>query len=322
MKAIRVHQQGGLDALKYEEIPLPEPKAGEARVKLAAIGVNFIDVYHRDGRYKPPLPITLGQEGAGVVDAVGAGVTEVKVGDRVAYTSVQGSYAEYAIVPAGRLVSVPQEITFEAAAAVLLQGMTAHYLTKSTYALKAGETALIHAAAGGLGLLLVQMAKMIGARVIGTTSTEGKARLAKEAGADEMILYTTQDFEVEVKRLTNNKGVDVIYDSVGKTTFEKGLNCLRPRGYMVLCGQSSGPAPAIDPQTLNPKGSLFLTRPTLGHYIATRDELLGRANAIFAWMQSNKLNVLIDKSFPLAQAGQAQAYLESRASKGKVILIP
>lgn len=322
MKAIRIHQQGGLDVLKYEDVPMPEPKAGEARVKLEASGVNFIDIYYRDGRYKGPLPATLGQEGAGVVDAVGEGVKEVKVGDRVAYTSVQGSYAEYAIIPAWRLVPIPQGVSSQTAAAAILQGMTAHYLTHSTYPLKAGETALVHAAAGGLGLLVVQIAKMIGARVIGTTSTEEKARIAKEAGADEMILYTTQDFEAEVKRLTNNKGVDVIYDSVGKTTFEKGLNCLRPRGYMVLCGQSSGPAPAIDPQTLNPKGSLFLTRPTLGHYISTRDELLGRANAVFAWMQSNKLRVLIDKSFPLAQAGQAQAYLESRASKGKVILIP
>jgi NADPH2:quinone reductase len=204
----------------------------------------------------------------------------------------------------------------------MLQGMTAHYLTYSTFPLKAGDTALVHAAAGGLGLLVVQIAKMIGARVIGTTSTEAKARIAKEAGADEMILYTTQDFEAEVKRLTNNRGVDVIYDSVGKTTFDKGLNCLRPRGYMVLCGQSSGAVPPMDPQVLNAKGSLFLTRPTLGHYIATREELLGRANAIFSWMQSNQLKILIDKSFPLAQAGQAQAYLESRASKGKVILIP
>jgi len=322
MKAIRVHQQGGLDALKYEDIPVPQPGKGEARVKIYASGVNFIDVYHRDGRYKPPLPVTLGQEGAGVVDAVGEGVTDVKVGDRVAYTSAQGSYAEFAIVPAWRLVPVPQGVAFEFAAAVMLQGMTAHYLTHSTYPLKSGETALVHAAAGGLGLLLVQIAKMIGARVIGTTSTDAKARIAKEAGADEMILYTTQDFEAEVKRLTNNKGVDVIYDSVGKTTFEKGLNCLRPRGYMVLCGQSSGPAPAIDPQTLNPKGSLFITRPTLVHYTANRAELLERASAVLGWVQSGKLKVLIDKTFPLAQAGEAHQYLESRASKGKLVLIP
>lgn len=322
MKAIRVHQQGGLDALKHEDIPMPQPGKGEVRVKIEASGVNFIDVYHRDGRYKPPLPVTLGQEGAGVVDAVGEGVTEVKVGDRVAYTTAQGSYADYAIVPAWRLVSVPKGVSSEFAAAVMLQGLTAHYLTHSTYPIKAGETALIHAAAGGLGLLLVQICKMIGARVIGTTSTEAKAKLAQEAGADEMILYTTQDFEVEVKRLTSNKGVDVIYDSVGKTTFEKGLNCLRPRGYMVLCGQSSGPAPTIDPQALNPKGSLFLTRPTLAHYTANRTELLERANAVLGWVQAGKLKVLIDKSFPLAQAGEAQAYLESRASKGKLILIP
>jgi NADPH2:quinone reductase len=257
MKAIRVHQFGGLEALQYEDIPAPQPEKGQARVKLEASGVNFIDVYHRDGRYKPPLPVTLGQEGAGVVDAVGADVKEVKAGDRVAYTSAQGSYAEYAIVPSWRLVRVPQGVNPETAAAVLLQGLTAHYLTHSTFPLKAGDTALIHAAAGGLGLLLVQIAKMLGARVIGTTSTEEKAKIAKEAGADEMILYTTQDFEAEVKRLTGNKGVDVVYDSVGKTTFDKGLNCLLPRGYMVLCGQSSGIVPPFDPQMLNSKGSLF-----------------------------------------------------------------
>jgi NADPH:quinone reductase len=322
MKAIRVYEQGGIDKLRYEDIPLPEPKPGEARVRLEASGLNYIDVYQRDGRYKPALPTILGQEGAGVVDALGAGVTDVKVGDRVAYTSILGSYAEYAVVPAARLVPVPDRVSSQVAAAAILQGMTAHYLAYSTYPLKAGETTLVHAAAGGLGLLLVQIAKMIGARVIGTTSTEAKARLAKEAGADEVILYTTQDFEVEVKRLTNDRGVDVVYDSVGKTTFEKGLNCLRPRGYMVLCGQSSGPAPSFDPQTLNPKGSLFVTRPTLAHYIASREELLDRAGAVFGWIESQKVNILIDKSFPLAQAGEAQAYLESRASKGKVILIP
>jgi NADPH2:quinone reductase len=322
MKAIRVYEQGGIDKLRYEDIPLPEPQAGEARVKLEASGLNYIDVYQRDGRYKPALPTTIGQEGAGVVDAVGEGVTEVKAGDRVAYTSVLGSYAEYSIVPSARLVPVPNGVTSQQAAAAMLQGMTAHYLTYSTFPLKAGDTVLVHAAAGGLGLLLVQVAKMIGARVIGTTSTDEKVRIATEAGADEMILYTTQDFETEVKRLTNNRGVDVIYDSVGKTTFENGLNCLRPRGYMVLCGQSSGPAPAFDPQVLNPKGSLFVTRPTLIHYIATRAELLERAGAVFGWIQSNKVKILIDKTFPLAQAGAAQAYLESRASKGKVILIP
>ncbi len=321
MKAIRVHQHGGLDVLKYEDLPVPQPEKGQARVKLEASGVNFIDVYHRDGRYKPPLPVTLGQEGAGVVDAVGPDVTEVKVGDRVAYTSAQGSYAEYAVVPSWRLVPVPPSINSESAAAVLLQGLTAHYLTHSTFPLKSGDTALIHAAAGGLGLLLVQIAKMIGVRVIGTTSTEEKAKIAKQAGADEMILYTTQDFEAEVKRLTGNKGVDVVYDSVGKTTFDKGLNCLLPRGYMVLCGQSSGVVPPFDPQTLNAKGSLFLTRPTLVHYTSNRAELVERADAIFSWMQAGKLKVRIDKTFPLAKAGEAHAYLESRASKGKVILI-
>ncbi len=321
MKAIRVHQFGGIEALEYEDIPAPQPAKGQARVKLEASGVNFIDVYHRDGRYNPPLPITLGQEGAGVVDAVGPEVTEVKVGDRVAYTSAQGSYAEYAIVPSWRLVSVPKSISPETAAAVLLQGLTAHYLTHSTFPLKAGDTALIHAAAGGLGLLLVQIAKMLGARVIGTTSTEEKALVSKEAGADEMILYTTQDFEAEVKRLTGNKGVDVVYDSVGKTTFDKGLNCLLPRGYMVLCGQSSGVVPPFDPQTLNAKGSLFLTRPTLVHYTSNREELVERAHAVFSWVKEGKLKVRIDKTFPLANAGEAHSYLESRASKGKVILI-
>ncbi len=321
MKAIRIHQHGGLDVLQYEDIPVPQPEKGQARVKLEASGVNFIDVYHRDGRYKPPLPVTLGQEGAGVVDAVGPEVSEVKVGDRVAYTLAQGSYAEFAIVPAWRLVTVPKEINSQSAAAVLLQGLTAHYLTHSTYPLKKGDTALIHAAAGGLGLLLVQMAKMLGARVIGTTSTEEKAKIAKEAGADEIVLYTTQDFEAEVKRLTDGKGVNVIYDSVGKTTFDKGLNCLRQRGYMVLCGQSSGIVPPFDPQTLNAKGSLFLTRPTLVHYTANRPELAERADAIFSWMQAGKLKVRIDKTFPLAQAGEAHRYLESRASKGKVILM-
>jgi NADPH2:quinone reductase len=322
MKAIRVHQFGGPEVLTYEDVPTPAPGAGEARVKLEAIGVNFIDTYQRTGAYKAALPFILGQEGAGIVDAVGPGVTEVKVGDRVAYASIMGAYAEYAIVPAARLVPVSDGVSSEQAAAVLLQGMTAHYLTHSTYPLKAGETALVHAAAGGLGLLTVQMAKMLGARVIGTTSTEEKARLAREAGADDIILYTQQDFEAETKRLTGGKGVDVVYDSVGKTTFDKSLNCLHPLGYMVLCGQSSGAVPPMDPQILNQKGSLFLTRPTLAHYIPTREKLLSRANDVLQWVRQGKLKVRIDKTFPLAEAGKAQEYLASRQSKGKVLLVP
>ncbi len=322
MKAIRIHQFGGLDALKYEDIPAPTPGSGEARLKIEAIGVNFIDVYQRVGLYKPALPFTLGQEAAGVVDAVGAGVTDVKVGDRVAYTTTMGSYAEYAVVPAWRLVPVPAGVSARDAAAVLLQGLTAHYLAYSTYPLQRGETALVHAAAGGLGALLVQIAKNIGARVIGTVSTEEKARLARAAGADEVILYEQTDFEAEVKRLTNGKGVDVVYDSVGKTTFDKSLNCLRRRGYMVLCGQSSGAVPPFDPQVLNAKGSLFLTRPTLAHYTADRAELSQRANDLFQWMRASKLKVRIDSTFPLAQTADAHRHLESRQAMGKVLLIP
>ncbi len=322
MKALRVHAFGGPEVLKLDEINVPEPGAGEARVKIQASGINFIDIYHRTGAYKGALPLTLGQEGAGVVDAVGAGVTDVKMGDRVVYCSVQGSYAEYAIVPAARLVKIPDGISTEQAAAVFLQGLTAHYLTHSTFPLKPGDSALVHAAAGGLGLLTVQIAKLLGARVIGTTSTEEKAALAKQAGADAMILYTQQDFQAETKKLTNGRGVDVVYDSVGKTTFDKSLNCLRPRGYMVLCGQSSGAVPPLDPQVLNQRGSLFLTRPTLAHYIATREELLGRADDIFQWMKAGKLNVRIDRTWPLAQAGEAQQYLADRKSKGKLLLKP
>ena len=322
MKAIRIHQFGGLDALKYEDVARPEPGNGEARLKIEAIGVNFIDIYQRIGLYKPALPITLGQEAAGVVDGVGPGVTEVKVGDRVAYTSALGSYAESAVVPAWRLVPVPQGVSARDAAAVLLQGLTAHYLAYSTYPLKRGETALIHAAAGGLGALLVQIAKNIGARVIGTVSTEDKARVAREAGADEVILYEQVDFEAEVKRLTNGKGVDVVYDSVGETTFDKSLNCLRRRGYMVLCGQSSGAVPPFDPQMLNAKGSLFLTRPTLAHYTADRAELSQRANDLFQWMRAGRLKVRIDSTFPLAQTADAHRHLESRKATGKVLLIP
>jgi len=322
MKAVRVHEYGGLEALKYEDVPTPEPGKGQVRVKIETSGVNFIDIYHRIGRYQGSLPFMLGQEGGGVVDTVGSNVTEVSPGDRVAYASVQGSYAEYAIVPAWYLVPVPNEVDMQHATAVMEQGLTAHYLTHSTYPIKQGETALVHAASGGVGHLLVQIAKLRGARVIGTVSTEEKAELAREAGADEVINYTKKDFETEVKRLTDNKGVDVVYDSVGKDTFEKGLNILRRRGYMVLFGQSSGPAPQIDPQILNPKGSLFLTRPTLGHYTADREELMGRANDLFNWMATGSLNVRVDKTFPLAEAAEAHRYLEGRQSKGKILLIP
>lgn len=322
MKVVRVHQYGGLEALKVEVVPIPEPKEGETRVKIEAIGVNFIDIYHRIGRYQGSLPLTLGQEAAGTVDAVGPNVTDVKPGDRVAYASVQGAYAEYAIVPAWRLVPIPTGIDTQQAAAVILQGMTAHYLTCSTYPLKAEETALVHAAGGGTGQLLVQIAKRQGARVIGTVSTEEKATLAREAGVDEIIFYTQADFEAEVKRLTNNVGVDVVYDSVGKDTFDKSLNCLRRRGYMVLFGQSSGSVPPVDPQTLNTKGSLYLTRPFLGHYTADRAELMWRVNDLFTWIVSGELKVRIDKTFSLAEVAEAHQYLESRQSKGKILLIP
>lgn len=322
MKAVRVHQTGGPEALVYEDIPTPTPAAGEALVKIEATGVNFIDVYQRMGNYPLPTPFTIGQEAAGVVAAVGNGVEGLKVGDRVAYCSVNGTYAEYAVAPAARLVPLPDGISTRDAAAVMLQGMTAHYLLYSTYPVKAGDTLLIHAAAGGVGLLVVQMAHRLGARVIGTVSTEAKAELAREAGADEVILYTEQDFEAEVKRLTGGAGLDVVYDSVGRTTFDQSLNCLHPRGYMVLFGQSSGPVPPVNPQILNQKGSLFLTRPTLGHYTRTREELLQRAGDVLGMVASGELNVRIDQEFPLAEAAAAQTKLESRGTSGKVLLIP
>lgn len=322
MKAVRVHQYGGLEALTYEDITEPEPGEGEARVKIEAIGVNFIDIYHRIGRYQGSLPLTLGQEAAGTVDAVGPGVTDVKPGDRVAFASVQGTYAEFVIAPAWRLVRIPEGVDSKTAAAVLLQGMTAHYLTHSTYPLKAGETALVHAAGGGTGQLLVQIAKRRGARVIGTVSTDEKAALAREAGADEVISYTQVEFDTEVKRLTNNIGVDVVYDSVGKDTFDKSLNCIRRRGYMVLYGAASGAVPPLDPQTLNAKGSLFLTRPFLAHYTADRAEILSRVNDLFQWIAAGELKVRIDKTFSLAEAAEAHRYLEGRQSKGKILLLP
>jgi NADPH2:quinone reductase len=322
MKAVRIEKFGGLEALQVTDIPVPEPGEGEARVKIEVIGVNFLDIYQRIGRYQGSLPFTLGQEAAGVVDTVGPNVTEVKLGDHVAYAMVPGSYAEYAIVPAWKLVSIPAGVDTSQAVAAMVQGLTAHYLTRSTYPLKEGETALVHAAGGGTGGLLVQVAKRCGARVIGTASTEEKATLGREAGADEVILYTQTDFEAEVKRLTNNKGVDVVYDSVGKDTFDKGLNCLKRRGYMVLYGASSGAVPPLDPQVLNTKGSIFLTRPYLGHYVADRAELLERATDVFHWIATGELKVRIDKTFPLVEVAAAHRYLEDRQSKGKVLLVP
>lgn len=322
MKAIRVHQNGGPEALSYEDVPLPEPGPGEVRVKIEAAGLNFIDVYKRKGLYKGSLPMTPGEEAAGVVDSVGSDVTDIQVGQRMAYAQSMGSYAEYAVVPARVLVPVPDAVPLQDAAAVMLQGMTAHYLCYSTYPLRAGDTALVHAAAGGVGLLLVQIAKGLGARVIGTVSTEEKAQLAREAGADEIILYTQVDFETEARRLTEGRGVEVVYDSVGKDTFERSLNCLRPRGFMVLYGQSSGPVPPFDPQILNARGSLYLTRPSLGHYVATRTELLQRAGDLFQSMLDGNLQVRVDTAFPLADAAEAHRYIEGRQTKGKVLLIP
>jgi NADPH:quinone reductase len=320
MYAIRVHQFGGPDVLVCEQVEVPEPGAGEARVRIEFAGVNFIDTYQRSGQYSMPLPFTPGVEAAGVVDAVGANVDGLRPGDRMVYALQPGSYAEYAVLPAWKLVRIPDGITTEQAAAVMLQGLTAHYLCASTYPLQAGETALVHAAAGGVGQLLVQLARQRGARVIATVSTEEKGQLAREAGADEVILYTQSDFEQETKRLTGGQGVAVVYDGVGKTTFDQGLNCLQPRGYMVLYGQASGAVPPLDPQLLNSKGSLFLTRPSLGHYMANRDELLERANELFSSMLNGKLRVRIDETFPLAQAAVAHRYLEARQTKGKVLL--
>src|SRR6184192_1439255 len=289
MKAIHVHAPGGPEALRYEDVAQPSPGAGQVLVKVEAAGVNYIDVYQRNGLYKVATPFTLGQEAAGVASAVGAGVTDPKPGDRVAFASILGAYAEYAVVPADRVVVVPEGVTTRQAAAVMVQGMTAHYLACTTYPLKTGDTCLVHAAAGGVGLLLCQIARTRGARVIGTVSTDEKAKLAREAGADQVILYTKQDFVAEVKRRTGGKGLQVVYDAVGKDTFDKGFNCLAPRGMMVLYGQSSGPIGAFDPQVLNQKGSLFLTRPSLGHYTATREELQQRAGEVLGWIRDGKL---------------------------------
>jgi NADPH:quinone reductase len=322
MKAIQVKQTGGPEVLQLVDLPVPQPKPNEAVVKIAASGVNFIDIYQREGRYKVPLPFVLGQEGAGVVTAVGPQVKSVKPGDRVAWTSVLGSYAEYASVPGERLVQVPQGVSDQQAAAVMLQGMTAHYLSHDTFPLKRGQTALVHAAAGGVGLLLVQMAHNIGARVIATVSTDEKARLARQAGADEVILYTQADFEAETKRLTGGNGVDVVYDGVGKTTFEKGLNVLRPRGMMVLFGGSSGAVPPFDLVQLSQKGSLYLTRPTLANYIATTEELRARSSAVFKMIAEGKLKLRIEHTYPLTDAATAHRDIEGRKTTGKLLVIP
>ena len=308
--------------MEVVDLPVPQPKANEAVVKVAASGVNFIDVYFREGRYKAAVPFVLGQEGAGTITEVGADAKSVRVGDRVAWTGVQGSYAEYAAVPVDRLVPIPPGVTEKQAAAVMLQGMTAHYLSHSTYPLKQGETALIHAAAGGVGLLLTQMAHNIGARVIATVSTEEKAKLARGAGAHEVILYTQSDFEAETKRLTGGKGLDVVYDSVGKTTFEKGLNVLRARGMMVLFGGSSGAVPPFDLIALSQKGSLYVTRPTLANYIASQEDLVERSGAVFGMIASGKLHLRIEHTYPLAEAQSAHRDLEARKTTGKVLLIP
>jgi len=322
MLAIQVLETGGPEVLTAVERPVPEPKPNEAIVQIKAAGVNFIDVYFREGRYSTLLPFINGQEGAGVVTAVGSDIANVSVGDRVAYTGTLGSYAAYSAVPAARLVRIPDGVEFEDAAAAMLQGMTAHYLTHSTYKLQKGDTALVHAAAGGVGLLLVQMAKRIGARVIATAGTTEKAELARQAGADECIVYTEADFENETQRLTDRTGVDVIYDGVGKATFDKDLNVLKPRGYLVLFGGASGAVPPFDLIKLSQKGSLYITRPTLGHYTATREELEWRAGDVLGWLKNGELRLRIHKKYPLREAAQAHRDLEGRKTTGKLLLVP
>jgi NADPH2:quinone reductase len=322
MKAIQIHHTGGPEVLTVAEIPIPTPGPGQVLIKIAATGVNFIEIYFREGRYKAPLPLIPGMEAAGTVEQLGDGVDGFAVGDPVASTGVIGSYAEYALVPTAQLVKVPAGLDLKQAAAAILQGMTAHYLSHSTFPLKSGDTALIHAAAGGTGQLLVQMAHAIGARVIATVSTQAKAELARTAGAEEVILYTEADFEAETKRLTDGRGVDVVYDSVGKTTFEKSLNCLRPRGMMVLFGGSSGAVPPFDLIQLSTRGSLFVTRPTLKDYIATRKDLEWRAGDVFRWIAEGKLRLRTEHNYSLADAAQAQIDIASRNTTGKLLLIP
>jgi NADPH2:quinone reductase len=322
MKAIQVARVGAAEALTLVELPVPDPKPNEALVQIKATGVNFIDVYFREGRYPAPLPFINGQEASGIVVAVGPDVTTLRLGDRVAYTGVLGSYAEYAAVPAERLIKIPDELDFEQAAAAMLQGMTAHYLSHSTYPIKTSETALVHAAAGGVGLLLVQMAKQLGARVIGTAGSEEKAQLARGAGADEVIIYTEQDFETETKRLTGNEGVHVVYDGVGKDTFARDLKVLRPRGYLVLFGGASGAVPPFDLLELTKHGSLFVTRPSLQHYVARREELEQRANDVLQMVVRGELKLRIFKKYPLEDVRQAHLDLEGRKTTGKLLLIP
>jgi NADPH2:quinone reductase len=322
MKAIQIRATGGPEVLELAELPIPVPGPGQVLIRIEAIGVNFIEIYFRKGTYKAALPLTPGSEAAGTIEELGSGVNGFKIGDMVASVSVLGSYAEYALVPAAQLVKVPAGLSPEKAAAAMLQGMTAHYLAYSTYPLKAGETALVHAGGGGVGLLLTQIATRIGARVLTTVSSEAKAELSREAGATDTILYTEQDFETEVKRLTNGKGVDVVYDSVGKTTFEKSLNCLRPRGMLALFGGSSGPVPPFDLIQLSGKGSLYVTRPTLWHYVATRSELEWRANEILNWAVSGDLNLRTEHVYSLNDAAQAQTDMESRKTTGKILLEP
>ncbi len=320
MKAIRVHAFGGPEVLQLEEVPVPQPGPGQALVRIEAIGVNFIDIYYRSGLYKAELPFTPGMEAAGVIESVGEGHTQFAPGDRVAYCMTRGSYAGYAVVPAAQLIKIPDTLDFESAAAAMLQGMTAHYLTHSTFELKPGHTALVHAAAGGTGRLVVQMARMRGARVIATVSSAIKAEIARRAGASEVILYTEQDFETEVKRLTDGRGVDVVYDSVGAATFQKSISSLRPRGMMVSFGNASGAVPPVEPLILSQKGSLFLTRPTLAHYTAAPDELRWRASDVLNWITEGRLTLHIEKVYPLTEAAQAQTDLASRKTTGKLLL--
>jgi NADPH2:quinone reductase len=322
MQAIRIHQPGGPEVMELEQLPTPTPGEGQAVVKVEAAGVNFIDIYQRSGLYKMPLPYGMGLEGAGTVTAVGPDVSQVKRGDRVAWTGCPGSYATEALLPAAQLVKMPDKLGFREAGAAMLQGMTAHYLSHSTYPVKAGETCLIHAAAGGVGLLLVQMAKMRGARVLATTGTEEKAALARAAGADEVIIYSQQDFEPEVKRLTDGQGVEVVYDGVGQATFDRSLNCLKPRSMMVLFGAASGPVPLFELQRLAAGGSLYITRPTLVSYLATRAELEQRAGDVLGWIADGKLKLRVEHTYPLDQAGQAHTDLNGRQTTGKLLLLP
>jgi len=322
MKAIRVQHTGGPEVMELAEMPTPQPKATEALVKVAVAGVNSIDSQFRDGRLRTPLPFIPGQEGAGVVTAIGPQAKTVKVGDRVAWSGTLGSYAEYVAAAEAHLVPVPQSVNDEQAAAAMMHGLTAHYLVHDAHKLKPGETALIHAAAGGVGLMVVQLAHAIGARVIGTVSSGEKGELAREAGADEVIVFTKQDFEPEVKRLTGGKGVDVVYDGVGKATFEKNLNVMRPRGMLVLFGMSSGPVPPVDPAKLSDKGSLYMARTTLAHFTATREELIARTSALFEMIAQGRLNLRIAKKYPLADAVQAHRDMEARKMAGKLLLIP